>query len=318
MTKLKSKNDGFTLIELIIAIAVLAFLMTAISSMMGSSVFANKKAQADMTIQSDAQDTYNKITDTIMQAKDVYIFGYTFAGDPDFRASGSAVTGTPALNVYALYDKRTYAKYKLNGEFDAASTIDANKTAIINKLAALGYSVTKADIKFFNDITATDKLYVKKMIIGTAYPIDITKVGTKAAVSADEYDITSAITGEVLKIKTIKNGGVVKGYTEYDHLYNIFTFNESNLYFERRYSFMNTMDDVIVDWTNEQNLKEHLYSDAFSYNTTSGDPLSACVVTVDSEKGSIGFDISFSQKNQFFQSKGIVNVRNSYVLKAKN
>ena len=51
--KLKS-NSGFTLIELIIAIAILAFLMTAVGSMMSSSVLTNRKAQADITVQDAA------------------------------------------------------------------------------------------------------------------------------------------------------------------------------------------------------------------------------------------------------------------------
>ncbi len=77
MKKKLNSNSGFTLIELIIAIAVLAFLMTAVSSMMGSSVMTNRKAQADLEVQTSAQETYNRITDAIMQAKKIYIFGYT-------------------------------------------------------------------------------------------------------------------------------------------------------------------------------------------------------------------------------------------------
>lgn len=38
-----NKNSGFSLVELIIAIAVLAFLMLAVSSFMGSSVITNKE-----------------------------------------------------------------------------------------------------------------------------------------------------------------------------------------------------------------------------------------------------------------------------------
>ncbi|MCM1209712.1 MAG: prepilin-type N-terminal cleavage/methylation domain-containing protein, partial [Ruminococcus sp.] len=84
MNKKLNSNRGFTLIELIIAIAVLAFLMTAISSLMTSSLITNRKTQADIEVQTTAQETYNKITDALMQAKSVYILGYTYPGTPDF------------------------------------------------------------------------------------------------------------------------------------------------------------------------------------------------------------------------------------------
>lgn len=84
MNKKLNSNRGFTLIELIIAIAVLAFLMTAISSLMTSSLITNRKTQADIEVQTTAQETYNKITDALMQAKAIYVLGYTYSGTPDF------------------------------------------------------------------------------------------------------------------------------------------------------------------------------------------------------------------------------------------
>ena len=66
-----NKNSGFSLVELIIAIAVLAFLMLAVSSFMGSSVSQTRKEQVDVKLQTQAQETYSLITDTIMQANDI-------------------------------------------------------------------------------------------------------------------------------------------------------------------------------------------------------------------------------------------------------
>ena len=63
----KQQNSGFSLIELIIALAVLAFLMLAVSSFMGSSVMQSKKARADVKMQTQSQEVYNLITDSIMQ-----------------------------------------------------------------------------------------------------------------------------------------------------------------------------------------------------------------------------------------------------------
>ena len=79
----KQQNSGFSLIELIIALAVLAFLMLAVSSFMGSSVMQSKKARADVKMQTQSQEVYNLLTDSIMQANDILIVGYTASDDDD-------------------------------------------------------------------------------------------------------------------------------------------------------------------------------------------------------------------------------------------
>ena len=59
MTVIKKKKDnsGFTLVELIIAMAILAILMTIISSLMGTGVFNFKRTKADVRLQTNSQDT---------------------------------------------------------------------------------------------------------------------------------------------------------------------------------------------------------------------------------------------------------------------
>jgi len=83
-----NKNSGFSLVELIIAIAVLAFLMLAVSSFMGSSVSQTRKEQVDVKLQTQAQETYSLITDTIMQANDIVMVGYTASEQLNFATVG--------------------------------------------------------------------------------------------------------------------------------------------------------------------------------------------------------------------------------------
>lgn len=320
MNKKRTDNHGFTLIELIIAIAVLAFLMTAISSMMGSSVFANKKAQADITVQTSAQDTYNKITDMVMQAKKIYVFGYTFSGTPDFTKNGEAATGDPSLKVYGLYDERKYMVKDANGKIDKAATISKNKAAIAGELLTLGYSVTPADIEFFSDISTADELYVQKLIVFSSVPLDISMVdsGNCTLVDTDKYNIYDAFEGIDVPVEAVRKGGNVVGYSKNDTLMSVFTFDDDKLYYEKQYAFMTTKNDYVTDWSDESAVKRCLYSDAIGYNTTDGDSISGCVAKIDYEAGQIGFDLHFNQKNMTYKSLGMVNVRNSYILKAKN
>ncbi len=319
-TKQKN-NSGFTLIELIIAIAVLAFLMTAISSLMGSSVFANKKAQNDLTVQTSAQDVYNKITDTVMQAKKVYVFGYTFSGTPNFSKSGEAATGNPDLKIYAVFDKRTYYKTDSTGAYDEAKTIDANKTAIVLELHNLGYtSVSPANIKFFSELAPTDELYVQKLIVLSAMPINLADASSNTFTSsATDLKINNNLKGGVLD--TIKKNTSVTGdmvYSDYDTMMTVFTFDEDKLYLEQRFAYMTDLNDYISDWSDADELKNCLYSDSIGYNTTDGDTISGCVAKIDYNNGAIGFDLFFNKKNMTYTSLGMVNVRNSYILKAKN
>ncbi len=78
MKNLKN-NYGVTLLELVVAIAILALLGTAIVGIMGSNTSIFRKNKADIKIQTSAEETYNTISEDIMQAKYIYIEGYASA-----------------------------------------------------------------------------------------------------------------------------------------------------------------------------------------------------------------------------------------------
>ena len=77
-----NSNSGFTLIELIIALAMLAFIMISVSSFLSSGMLSFRKAKADISVHNSAQDTYNQIVDSAIQANDIVICGY-IAENPD-------------------------------------------------------------------------------------------------------------------------------------------------------------------------------------------------------------------------------------------
>ena len=100
MKKNKS-NNGFTLIELVIAIAMLAFIMTAVSALMGSSILSFRKTRSNISIQNSAQSIYDKMSDDLMQAKRVVIYGYECSTDLDFDNAkpGDAASGGPGPGI---------------------------------------------------------------------------------------------------------------------------------------------------------------------------------------------------------------------------
>ncbi|MCM1084076.1 MAG: type II secretion system GspH family protein [Clostridium sp.] len=314
MNKKLNSNRGFTLIELIIAIAVLAFLMTAISSLMTSSLITNRKTQADIEVQTTAQETYNKITDALMQAKSVYILGYTYPGTPDFSKAGEAAGGSPSYFVAGLYDEKTWAVRDVTtGELRVDATKDNNRTAIVVDLARYGISANVAEVKFFHELAGQD-IYIKKLVVVTAEALDISQVPSATAVDSNKWNCLNALTTQMVEVEKKASGS---GYSENDTVVNIFTFDEGNLYYEKQYAFMTGKNDRVSDWSDADAVKRNIFSNSISYVTTDDEPLSGCVVSLNPDKGSLAVDLYFSDKNMTYTSLGMVNVRNSYVLKAK-
>ena len=94
MNRRQVKNRGVTLVELMVALAVLAMLMTAVIMLMSNNTVIYKKTKADISVQTSAQETYGAIQDSIMQAKSIELKGYTDT-DATIRTYKKKSTITP-------------------------------------------------------------------------------------------------------------------------------------------------------------------------------------------------------------------------------
>ena len=83
MSRGKRNNRGVTLIELMIALAILAMVMTAVIMMMSNNSVIYRKTKADINVQTTAQETYNALQDTIMQANTLVLTGYITGAESD-------------------------------------------------------------------------------------------------------------------------------------------------------------------------------------------------------------------------------------------
>jgi len=93
-------NNGVTLLELVVAVAILALLGTAIVGIMGSNTAIFRKNKADIGVQMSAEETYNKLQEDIMQAEHVYIEGY--ATDSTIPFPSNKIGDTFAEDVTAI------------------------------------------------------------------------------------------------------------------------------------------------------------------------------------------------------------------------
>ena len=64
----KTNNQGFSLVELILAIAILAIIMVALASFMGTTTRTYTRTKNDIEVQEKGQQLYDSIADKMMQA----------------------------------------------------------------------------------------------------------------------------------------------------------------------------------------------------------------------------------------------------------
>ncbi len=283
MKKIKS-NNGFTLIELVIALAMLAFIMTAVSALMGSSVLNFRKDKANISIQNSAQSTYDKLSDVIMQAKKITIYGYI---GPEIDFDGiddeADVTGT--------YD-----------DFYFVSDADSKKTY---------EDAGKTNVKLFEEVDPAQKIYVTSIIIDIAVPIEsISDVTGSYDEHTTEFDVLDAINGGTVHVTRMSADGETPViYDTPDTLRCTFEFNGKNMYYGRKYAFQAGKNDELTIQDDE-----HLFTNVFKSVNSDAGPISGCVVTVDSTNGAIGLELHFFDKSMKYNTLGMVKIRNSKVL----
>lgn len=307
MKRKRQCNNGFTLIELIISIAILAFLMTAVSAFMLSGVMSSRKAKADIAVHNTAQDVYDQLANSIMSSNDVFVYAYVIDG---------AMAGGDKSLSFAISDKDV-------GETMSGPIYFVRDEAQADALKVMPEYVNGTEIKYFSDLNDNVRLYVKQLIVDNSVEIDMSYVSSPIG---DKY--TNSLTGEQVKIEEQarevdtdgskssdkaqdQSGSTV--YTVKDTQRNIFSFDSKNMYYETKYAYMTGLDDYSAG----TDKSKYLYSRSFAYLNDGTDTVTGCVLTVDSENGSFGIDLYFSDKNMTYTTLGMINTRNSYVLRAK-
>ncbi|MBR1815748.1 MAG: type II secretion system protein [Lachnospiraceae bacterium] len=292
MNKKIKGNNGFTLIELVIAIAMLAFIMTAVSALMGSSVFSFRKSKANIAVQNTAQTTYDQLTDAIMQSKRVVIYGYideSATSKVDFAdaKSGSDVSGTYDA-YYFVADEATQTLYGGDGSAKLFSDSSVEgKPIYVNKII-IDVSVPYTSITGADEVTVPDRLNNDAAVkIERAYVLDD---------SGNKNYLTDADGNNI--------------YDTNDTVRYTYTFEDETLYREQEYSF-NVADNYTFASDGKNNCT---YCDSIKYLKNSDDSIEGCVVTVDSRNGALGLELHFDDKGLFYDVDGMVKIRNSNVL----
>lgn len=106
MVRQKLNNQGFTFVELVIAVAILSIITVSIASFMATTSRVYSKTNYDSEVQSQAVEVYDQISSCIMQANKVIIYGYPSDGSGGFASMGNYYISDNLENV-AGYDSST-------------------------------------------------------------------------------------------------------------------------------------------------------------------------------------------------------------------
>lgn len=323
MKREKNSNSGFTLVELIIAMAILSFLMTAVVAFMSAGVYSFRKAKADVSVHNGAQAVYNEMTEATMQANDVVILAYKNEGTTliDFTVPGSDIDPAVKLSTdpcYFVKDDSVKDRFMKTAEYKANPAYT---------------------FEYYKDLDPETVLYVKSIITERGMNIDINDCYKVSGLNKyyDGFAIEAGETGDstMMEINSIKlpgtseprkdyNGNVV--YDTTDSMRSIYDFDGNKMYYQRKYQYMIKRNDYLnfdistflTGSATGDNLKNYLFSDSFSYvKLNDTESITGIIAKVNADAGTIYFDFKFNDKNMTYASYGVSQIRNSYVLKPK-
>lgn len=294
MREKKNNNSGFTLIELVVAIAIMALLMAAVCSLMAQNTITYKKTKADISVQNSAQATYDCIADAVMQASSIQIEGYI---------TGNMTAADAAILPFSTTEV---------GKTDSTS-LTAVKGMRASDIAALTPAEQAActDFTNFKLSGGYKNVYVTKMVIKYSVPIEPAYMPTGTQQPVTYADGTT----KMKMVYTISDGGTNIKVTEDDEdiCTVTFQFDGKNMYVGRTYKYMTAKNDM---WAaSATDLSPWLYASSLNYMDCNGDTVSGVIAQIDAENGSLGIDLLFADKSMSYTTNGMINLRNSYVLK---
>jgi prepilin-type N-terminal cleavage/methylation domain-containing protein len=289
----KKNNKGFTLIELIVALGIMAFVMVIVCSLMAQYSLSYRKTKAELAVQNAALSTYDELSDSIMQATSISIEGYSADKTIEYSLEDQVSEKTSDASLTTIKCLR-------------ASDIAAKPTAEQSEYT--DYQSVSGDI------------YLTKMVITYSVPLEKASLsgsvaegtrvrttwdeGSNAYVEADvpTYVITTAAGDTV----TLDQDGV-------DTCTVTYLFDGNNMYVGRTYKYMSTKNDM---WTGStSDMSPWLYTSSLNYAVCGSDTVSGVVAAVNVANGSVSLKLNFSAKKMSYTTDGLVNIRNSYVLK---
>ncbi len=277
MVKQKLNNKGFSFVELVIAVAILAVIMVSISSFMASTTAVYTRTTKDNEVQIEAQNVYNTITNSIMQADDIVMFLY----QPSAASSGN----------YTVY---------VSGNHPDAAGVDRTTGKLVKK-DGVQYKPLRYLVPMANSTGGCGGYYPTSIYaFSSLKTVDASNVSTYT-----EYDVKSMMISYQTKNAS---GNYVKASVTYT------VGSDGNLYMNRHVEGEASWKNGSNTYEGRVDMEEsadNLLTDNLNYTDYKN---CGFKVVVDAESNSIGISLDFKNASFTYESLGMTKIRNSNVL----
>ena len=314
MNKQMNQNKGFSLIELLIAIAILAIIMVMISGFVSSTVAADRRTKRDMQMQEEAQRIYSQLSDAIMQATyirvqaaDDKVYEYDAAKNECTDVSSSVSLGTKHFvpddycNYQIQYKGQEYPRKVIVNFDDFTLVNEKDKTYPVAGAASIDNDTEL--VKSFRALKQTDsttnlttEYFIQPKYIYIEYSNSSTEIKYEADDDTKPVESTkSKVACMVLEYDKDARKIYVYRHEKADDVPTIFNFSK--------------VDSTMNDTTKVDKKNSYL-----------SDSVKEFYLSADSDANSMDIVLNFENKKNpgyFYRLKEIVKIRNSNVLTVK-
>jgi|GEM_PF-5469961 prepilin-type N-terminal cleavage/methylation domain-containing protein len=310
-------NKGITLIEILVALVILSLLMTAVISLMMNNNIIFRKTKNDIKVQSQADETYNFISDVILTAKYIYVEGYT--GDAEVSFSKTEV-GADTSVIFTDVKARS----NVVDMTSTTNTFDSDeinlKDIYVKKLIVVSsVPIDSQVIKPSSDTTVSmssgDIIY-NTFPLGTQGPDKRYSMGT---IQIDNQDAALKLKDDIPDMTTDTNShDVIVG--DSDRCIYTFYFSKNGIYVTKRYMYQNSLDTIAAPSDDPESWDPEVQnslkiSNSLNYVVdNSGNYVSGAVFKFDRSKNGAGIKLYFNDSNMTYTVENMVRIHNSGVV----
>jgi len=340
--KKNRSNKGMSLIEILIALAVLALIMTAVVSLMSQNTIIFRKTKNDLKVQTQAEDAFAILSNAVMQSKYIYMEGYTDTSDLEF-GYGDVGIGTDdsltAVTAFTTVDPTTpndssFAKLKgANPDYPKVYL----KKLIVVASAPIDQNVVPLNVPV-NPVQVTEAVSGAVLASYEYRTINSTGPNTKYNIGTYQFDDQDAAVKYNSDKKpyfdmssTPGNHNILVGDT--DRVIYTFYFYKDEIYMTQKYLYMNSLNvcaDDSLDFiysggtlTVDQQLllDQCKIADCVNYRVSSADSTlaySGVVGVFNADTNSVEMSLYFNDTHMHFTVDNIIQAKNSFVISESN
>lgn len=310
-------NKGITLIEILVALVILSLLMTAVISLMMNNNIIFRKTKNDIKVQSQADETYNFISDVILTAKYIYVEGYT--GDAEVSFSKTEV-GAETSVIFTDVEARS----KVVDMTSTTNTFDSDeinlKDIYVKKLIVVSSVPIDSQVIIPSSNTtvsmSSGDIIYNTFPIGTQGPDKRYSMGTN---QIDNQDAALKLKDDIPDMTTDTNAhNVVVG--DSDRCIYTFYFSKNGIYVTKRYMYQKSLDTITAPNDNPESWDPEVQNSLKISNSLnyvydgSSEYVSGAVFKFDKSKNGVGIKLYFNDSNMTYTVENMVRIHNSGVV----